>query len=185
MTIATFISRMFEPAILLSVALVACAVRLGVPLFWSVVWLAVLLVPTLAYRFRMKRHEGLDWDIKDRKRRAKPLAILLGHLAATSALVWFFEPRLLPLFVLFFVWVLGFLAITALATKISGHTGGDALAAGMIIHWFGWAWWPLLLVVPVVAWARVVRRDHTVGQVILGAMYSWGLLQLALLVKLV
>ena len=66
--------------------------------------------------------------------------------------------------------------------KISGHASVAALATGLIIQWFGWYWWPILLIVPLVAWARVVRRDHTVGQVIAGAVYSWGLIQLVKLI---
>lgn len=183
LTFATLISRIFEPAILLSGALVACALRLGVSPFWAIMWLAILLVPTLAYRFWMKRREGLDWDIKDRKRRVKPMTLLLGYLTAVSALVWVFEPRLLSLFALFSVWVLGFLAITAFVTKISGHAGGDALAVGMMISYYGWSWWPILLIVPVIAWARVVRKDHTLGQVTLGAVYSWGIIGLVTLLR--
>ena len=45
--------------------------------------------------------------------------------------------------------------------KISGHAFINALVTGYIIQWFGWSWWPVLLIVPLVSWSRVVRKDHT------------------------
>ncbi|MCX6792395.1 MAG: hypothetical protein NT149_05165 [Candidatus Gottesmanbacteria bacterium] len=174
--IATVISRIFEPTILLPVAFVACAVRVGVSFEWSIFWLALMLVPTTVYRMVLKKVQKIDWDIQDRKKRVKPLTLLVCFLGSISVFVWVFEPRLLPLLVLFLVWVVGFLCVTTLVTKISGHAGGDALATGMIIHWFGWCLWPILFIVPLVGWARVVRRDHSVAQVIAGVVYSWTLI---------
>lgn len=174
--LATVISRVFEPAILLAGAFVACAVRLGVPLSWSIFWLTIMLGPMLVYRMWLKRRQHLDWDIKDRKKRVKPLSMLVGFLGIISMLIWFVEPRLFPLLALFVVWVIGFLGFTTWVTKISGHSGGTALATALIVYWFGWSWWPILLLVPLVSWARVATRDHTVPQVVAGAAYSWILL---------
>lgn len=174
--LATVISRIFEPAILFGIIFIIGAMRVGVGMVPSFVWLCILLGPTLAYRFRVKAREHLDWDIKDRKRRIKPLASLLMFLGIATGAAWIIDPRLLPIFSLFFLWAIGFFAVTALWTKISGHTATAAVATGFLISWYGWSWWPILLIVPFVGWARVVTKNHTVGQVIAGAFYSWILL---------
>ena len=73
--------------------------------------------------------------------------------------------------IFFLLWFLGFYLIT-LFWKISGHSGVATLGAFFVIQLFGLAWWPVFLAIPLVSWARVVRRDHTVGQVIAGVGYS-------------
>ena len=84
---------------------------------------------------------------------------------------------MLWLFGLFVVWFLGFFLIS-LFWKISGHAGSIALATGLIIFWYGWNWWPALSLVLLMGWARVATKDHTVSQVVGGALYSWGLIWL-------
>ncbi len=171
--IATIFSKVFEPIILLPIAFVLCSARVGVPILSSLFWLMIMIVPTMIYRFWMNKVHKIDWDIHDRKKRVKPLFLLVLFLGIMGFFIRVFEPRLLPFLMLSLIWVVGFLMVTTWVTKISGHTGGDALATGMMISWFGWAWWPVLLIVPLVGWSRVVRHDHTVLQVIAGALYSW------------
>ena len=181
--LATVISRVFEPALTIALVFIAGAVHAGLSPIASVSGLAIVLGPTLVYRFWLKKARGIDWDIKHREQRVGPFLALLGFLAVAILIAWVVEPRLLWMFGIFFVWTVGFCIITASWTKISGHTGGNALAGGLMVFWYGWQWWPVLLSVPIVAWARVVRGDHTIAQVVQGAVYSWGLLILVQLVK--
>ena len=174
---ATILSKIFDPMVGMAVVLLLALLRSGVswPITW--IWLLVLVGPPIIARLKALRHHGLDWDIRDRRRRIVPFVILLAMIACDLVLLKLFAPAaIFRLFLLFFVWTVGFLFVTAFATKISGHAAGNALAAGLIILWYGWQWWPVLFIVPLVGWARVVRRDHTVGQVILGAVYSWGMI---------
>ncbi len=169
---ATLLSIVFEPAILLAVSFLAVAVRGGLSFPIACVWMVGLMGPMVLYRLWAKKHHGLDWDMHKREDRIRPFLFLLGYLVIAGGVIWAVEPRLLPLLSLFLFWTLGFFSITAMWTKISGHVGGDMLAIGMIIQWYGYAWWPLMLIVPLVAWARVFRRDHTTHQVLLGFAYS-------------
>lgn len=178
MFLATIVSRLFEPAILMAIIFLMGGLRLGVSFVEGLGWLAVVLVPTLSYRFWVKAKEHLDWDIKDRSRRIKPLIKLLIFFGSATVVVSIIEPRLVSLFLFFFLWAVGFFVITAFWTKISGHAAGSALATGLFVSWFGWTWWPVLLIVPLVSWARVVTKNHSVSQVIAGALYSWGLVAL-------
>lgn len=48
-----------------------------------------------------------------------------------------------------------------------------ALATGMIIQRFGWSAWPVIICVPLVLWARVTGKYHTLTQAVAGTMYAW------------
>lgn len=69
--------------------------------------------------------------------------------------------------------------------KVSAHaTGlGGPLAALTLI--FGWGVWPLYVLVPIVNWARVFLKAHTLGQVIVGTCLGFGLtlIQLGLIFR--
>lgn len=174
---ASIVSRIFDPMVSMTAVLVLAFLRSGASWPVLLIWLIILVGPPTLLRLQAMKRAGLDWDIKDRKRRIVPFVMLLLLILFDLILLMLFAPiALFQLFIFFFVWTLGFLFITAYVTKISGHAAGNALATGFMILWYGWQWWPVLLVVPLVSWARVVRRDHTVGQVMLGAVYSWGLL---------
>jgi membrane-associated phospholipid phosphatase len=171
--LAIFVSRIFEPAFVFAAVFLVGAIRTGVFIYDSLIWLALVLIPTLWYRWWAKKHQDLDWDIQDRTRRIKPLAILLGFLTIFTLAVSFSEPRLIELCVLVLCWGLGFFVLTTFWTKISGHTGVIALATGLLVAWFGGAWWISLFLVGAVGWARIVTRNHTPIQVVAGAVYSW------------
>ncbi len=180
--IATIISRIFEPLLSMTFVLILISLQAGLTLRQTLLWLTLFIVPPTVLRLWAKKTYGLDWDIKERRRRIVPLAVLLGFIVIDIFLLRFFgPPALVPLLLLFLLWAIGFFLIT-LVTKISGHTSGNALATGLVIQWLGWGWWPVLLIVPLVGWARVKTGNHTVAQVIMGAVYSWGLLPLVTLV---
>jgi membrane-associated phospholipid phosphatase len=171
--IATFISKIFEPMILIPLAFILYATHAGVPFAETLLLFVTVLGPIAGYRVWMQKKQGIDWDIKDRAKRGKPFMKLIIFSILINIGIWILEPRLLSLCLLFLIWTIGFYFITTRYTKISGHVGGDALATGLLIQSFGWRYWPVLLIVPIVAWSRVVRKDHTLAQVIAGAVYSW------------
>src|SRR3989344_1588008 len=149
MRFATVVSRVFEPSIVLGVILVLAGVRSGLTIVQTLLWGLVFVAPPTILRWWAAGKRGLDWDIHDRKRRIVPLVILFVFILADMLLLRLFSVfTLADLFFLFLVWTLGFLVITTCVTKISGHTSCVALATGLIVSWFGWGWWPILLIVP-------------------------------------
>jgi membrane-associated phospholipid phosphatase len=162
-TIATGISRICDPVIMLAVVFVVLVSHTPVflPAFFSMV-----IVPFVLYLVAWKTKFVADWDMSDRRQRPKILWSLIG--IEGICLYVFHLWILMPILIAF----IGFTIMTHF-WKISGHAMGAALATGIIVVRFGWVWWPVLLIVPLVAWARVVRRDHTIAQVIAGAVYAW------------
>lgn len=174
---ATIISHVFEPLVLMTGIGILAGFRAMLPpalLVQYMLFLFVLVIgPVVGFRIWFMRQQGMDWDMSNRKKRIKPLFIQILVLLLDLALVITWHNPILTAFVVtFLLWLVGFAAVTT-QWKISGHAGIAALAAGMVILWYGWAWWPLLLCVPLVSWARVVRHDHTLAQVIVGSLYSW------------
>lgn len=161
--LATLISRIFDPFIMLAVVCIL--------LFWSSPNLISALALTIglpfllfvaAWRFRIIS----NWDVTDRKERPKLLWSML--LLEVLASVLLGTSVLIPFIALF----IGFAIITHF-WKISGHMMAVALAAGMIIQRFGWGAWPVIICVPIVLWARVAGKYHTVAQAIAGTIYPW------------
>ncbi len=175
--IATIISRLFEPFVMFSVVTITAAMHSGlaassIPFFVGLLVLMIgIPVALLTWAIRTKRVD--NWDVSIREQRIVPMIILLALTCVYLFVVSRFgNSQLTNLFVLYFVWLVGFFLVT-LKWKISGHTSANALATGLLVHMFGWSLWPILLIIPLVAWARVVRRDHTIAQVVVGAVYSW------------
>jgi len=176
MFFATVISRVFEPLLIWLIAVSLAIGKSGLPapramLLVSLMIALLLLVVLLLLRaIKTKRITG--WDVSDRRERVQALAWFSVFVLIYLTLVYFLgNPFLFKMFLFYTAWFAGFFLIT-LFYKISGHVGMLTLVVGLMLREYGWRWWPVILTVPLLAWARVVRRNHTVGQVIAGFAYS-------------
>lgn len=172
--LAIFISRLFEPmVVVLFLALLAGlranlageSFRLYALFLIGLIGLIGLIWMVLVQRFKT------DWDISKRTKRIPPLIFLLG-LWLTNW--WFIRVKwneIAGFYIFFGLWLLGFLLVT-LRFKISGHVGVVTLTSLLIVRWFGLEWWPVTLVVPLVSWARIAGKYHTLGEAVAGALYS-------------
>jgi hypothetical protein len=176
--VATGISRLFDPFVMFSLVFVLAFIRGGVTDFFTWILAFVLLVGLPVVLLLLALHKNIvsNWDISLRRQRPKVLGVLLA-LEAVNLLILqsVVSSYIISTFLFIIVVFAGFTLIT-LRWKISGHALAAALATGFIVLWYGWIWWPVLLIVPLVAWARVIRKDHTIWQVIAGAIYSWVLI---------
>lgn len=130
-------------------------------------------------RVRSMRSLRTNWDVSDRPKRVRLLMLLLifVFLIFLSTFLWG-NSGITALFGLFFAWLIGFFLIT-LRIKISGHMGLLTLGLGMILDWYGLTFLPIAVVLPLVAWSRLVLKRHTTGEVIGGVCYSLVVLYLA------
>ncbi len=154
---------MFDPFIMLAV--VFGAVLWQTPSFIPA-GICMVLVPFVLFVVAVKTKYISNWDVSDRKERPKilwPLVIIELVCVGIFQLYSF-----LPIVAI----LTGFVVITHF-WKISGHAMCAALASGILVKTFGISLWPVLLIVPLVCWARVVRRDHTLLQVFAGSAYAF------------
>lgn len=174
--ISKVISRVFDPPVILSTLTLAGILKSGIisqgiEIF---VFLVIFFIapPFIFFLWLLKTRRIHDIDVSKRKERITPLVGILFFLFLDCMIVFFLQNAfLLEMFMIYTIWIVGFLIIT-LFWKISGHTGAATLAAGMLIQWFGWYASIGFLTVPVIAWARVVGRNHTRLQVVGGVVYS-------------
>ena len=167
--IATVISRIFDPFVTLGAVFIILFV--GSPKFIPA-FLLMIGLPLVLFIVAWKTKFVSNWDVSKRRERPKILWTLLGIEIIASGML-----KTTVTFPVLLV-LAGFTLITHF-WKMSGHTVAASLFTGYVIIRFGWGWWPVLLLVPLVGWARVIRKDHTVLQVTAGALYSWILLVIA------
>ncbi len=161
--VATIISRLFDPFIMLAVV---CIILLSHTAVFIPAFISMVIVPLALFFIAWKTKFVSNWDITDRSQRPKLFWPLI--VVETISIVVFHLWTLMPILIA----MIGFAVITQF-WKISGHAFASALATGILILRFGWQWWPVLFIVPLVVWSRVVRKNHTIPQVIVGALYGW------------
>lgn len=143
----------------------------GVPIWvMGLIMTVEIIFPGLGYLGFMKEHGFKDWDISKREKRMPVFLMML--LSQTMGLTTMIVFELWSL-----VWVMtGFWVVTFLLTvislkwKISVHLAVNSLLASLIFFYsdthYGW----LYLGVGVIGWARIKSRDHTLAQVVAGAI---------------
>lgn len=184
--LASLVSRLFDPMIVLTTLSVVAILRSGMPpeailrlLF--ILFFVMVLPPFLLLVWAIRTRHVTNLDVSNRKERIRVLGCFALFLILDLLLVILLgNAYLVKLFLLFFLWFSGFFIVT-LFWKISGHTSVNTLTFLLILEWFGWNLWPILLTIPLVGWARVQRKNHTVAQVVGGVLYSASFLGLMLL----
>jgi hypothetical protein len=177
MFVPTLISRIFEPVFILPLFILVTAwleplsqsAKIN---FTLVLIFGILLPPVLFLILALKSHKISNWDISNRKERPIILILLLVLTLIDLFIINLFHNQYLThLVIIFLVWSIGFLIITT-RFKISGHTGVLTLIVGLILNKYGHDWWWLVLTIPLLGWARVKRKNHTLAEVITGVVYS-------------
>lgn len=123
-------------------------------------------------RLRVMSSLKTNWDISDRKKRVQASIIFLViSVVASTALLFWHNAALLRLAGEVIVWYALFALVTT-KVKISGHLGVVTLVIGYLCVWYGWIAAPLFVVLPLVAWSRLMLKRHTPKEVVGGTLYS-------------
>lgn len=175
MNIAAYVSYCTEPLLLVIVLILLGGWHAGLrdlPWIYFLVYVGVFSFLVWVLRIVAVKKLKTNWDMSDRKKRV----YVLFPLVAISAIFFLLQlmwgnASLLWFSLSLFVWILGFALIT-LRTKISGHMAVLTLCIGSLVLWYGVQYSPLFLLVPLVAWSRIVLKRHTPIEVIGGVSYS-------------
>ncbi len=185
-TLSTIIARLaWCVSVVFSPFLVPVATAIGVVqehaapedlLRWlGIVVLFVTLLPALSVAIMVRFSKVSDLHLKNREERFLPLCctlvsmivgtFLLYRLGAAREIVWAGVAYVINSVIFF--------AIT-LTWKISFHssvaTGCVTVLVILVNPQFGW----LFLLIPLIAWARVYRKRHTLLQTVVGAVIAVG-----------
>ncbi len=173
---AAWISRFLGPQYVISILLVVLGLADPESRARGLLWAVAIGLPVvgsflLMMTRELRRGKISDWHISQRHERLQPVPIILSLLATAlplAILAYFRGPRwLLAMSLAGFCLVLVNLVIT-LRWKISHHVSSIALAGTLATAALGIIAAPLMLLVPLVAWARVRVGAHTVWQTIAG-----------------
>ncbi len=171
--VARVISDALSPAALAVPGLMLGVWASGVPgtFRYALLYAAVAVVVPMVYLvWLMKTGRITDFHLPNRRERFGPFAVasasaaggvgLLLYLGAPSAFVAPLIAALAQIVLLF---------VITLAWQISIHTATSAGLATFAVLALGGAAVLLLLLVPVVMWARLYLRRHTLAQTLAGA----------------
>ena len=177
--IGYWIGRIFHPAVVMlpTLILVLSDVPLQQSLLWTAVIAAVILVPGIAMIAFLKRQQTYTYQ-----RRSRAPLYVTGWFSVIVCwlLIWLFNgPReLIVCMATLAVWLPTQLAINHYITKVSTHT---AVVAGCVtaLIVLGKLNTPVVVItamaiVVLTAWARVMTRNHTLLQVLLGLAVGVG-----------
>lgn len=178
---ARLLSEVFQPPVVVTaLLLVSPALEPGFPgnaWFGAVAAFFVCVLPLGAVLLLVKLGKVTDHHVSRREQRAPVLAMAVASLlVGLGVLTAINAPQSVVVMVLAVVGGVVLTAVVSLFWKISGHAGAIAASTAIAVLMLGAAWSPLLLLIPAVAWSRVVVRAHTVAQVVAGAFISGGLI---------
>ncbi len=133
--------------------------------------LFVAVLPALFISYGVRRGRWSDRNVGARGPRLVVLAFITASVAAgLIALVVFGAPRLLIGYLAFMLGSVAVLAAITFVWKISIHCAVASGSVAILALTYG----PLVLcgylLVGVLAWSRVALEDHTVAQVVVGAV---------------
>jgi drug/metabolite transporter (DMT)-like permease len=173
---AARLSRYLAPHYVLAI----CLVLLGLndPEGWrsGIRWVMLVGLPALllllgVFALALRNGTISDWHVSDRRQRLAPLLVIASVLLTGLPVVLLYllnGPRyILAAAVAALALVVLNLLITAI-WKISQHVSAIALATTLVTASFGPVAAPVLVLIPLVAWARVSVGAHTVAQTIAG-----------------
>lgn len=175
---ARIISRFLSPHYVAGPLLLVLALGDSTPWVWGLIWavgigLLTLVAPLLILKRELRRGGISDWHISNRKERLRPIPVILSLLVVTVPLVLlivFRGPRLLVVGTVIALILVLFNLLVTLGWKISQHVSSIAASATLVTATLGVGALPVLLLIPLVAWARVKVNAHTVMQTVAGGV---------------
>ncbi|MCL4199921.1 hypothetical protein KJZ67_01090 [Patescibacteria group bacterium] len=173
--IAQCISVMTEPMVLVSVVMLLGGWQVGLRgTSWMYYVAYLLFISAVVWIARIYAVQTLrtNWDISDRPKRVQSLIPLIAvNIGVLVGLLLWNNQGLIRFGSMLLLWLVGFSLIT-FKTKISGHMAVLVLATGFLLYWFGVVAFPLVFLLPIVGWSRLVLKRHTLIEVIGGTLYS-------------
>jgi drug/metabolite transporter (DMT)-like permease/membrane-associated phospholipid phosphatase len=173
---ARLISRFLAPHYVLGASLILLALtgpeswRVGITWVVSVAFPSVLIMLGVFTR-ALRKGTISDWHVSDRRERLAPVLIVASLLfSGIPALLYYLlqGPRLLLAASMAAFVLVAINMVITLLWKISQHVSGIALGTTLLALTLGPLAAPSLLLIPLVAWARVKIGAHTIMQTVAG-----------------
>lgn len=171
--IARIITFILHPIVLITPSIFVIITASGGTINEALLWSAISLMFTAciaAYiKIGMKMGVFSNFDVSKREQRIYLFpAILLAGFVFLASLLVFGGPIALLYALVYFIISVSVLAIVTLRIKASIHVGSITAAVVSIIYFFGDKYLILLLIIPAMAWARIIEKRHTFKETVVG-----------------
>jgi len=175
---ARLISQLFQPPLIIGVFLLFLVFYFAPDANKGIIWASIAvglvgLAPTIYTIIAYKLHWVKDLWLNDKADRIGPF--LIAGLGMIITLLIFFKlgvPIEVQVFLMALILVLLFLLFITIFWKISVHAATIMMVVTTINILADCKFWYLFALVPLVMWARVYRKRHSVAQVCAGAILS-------------
>lgn len=181
---ARFISFLFNPLVIIVFAPYVLVYRtthdMESALYWSVYTLIFLMVLAIFAIVAVKNKIFTDLDVS--KREQRPLIFFVSLLLTTIytiTLFLFHAPWILYVLAIGIILGICFVSIINTRIKASAHMATVTALILPVAISFGQYYLLLLFLVPLVAWARLTTKRHTLPEVLVGTTVG-GLLSLSI-----
>ena len=176
--IANLISNILNPFLVSLVVIMllsfSSASSLRDAIKWSLISMALSVLPVFLFTVYLVRHNRLDsilTNIREQRTKVYALAAILAGIGCITLL------SLNAPIILFVSFVAGFSAVVVfmcinLWWKISLHTAFVAATVTVLVIIFGLMSAASIVLIPLVAWAKIELEHHSPAQVVTGALLA-------------
>ncbi|MGX9899349.1 phosphatase PAP2 family protein [Arthrobacter sp. SA17] len=187
--VAHVVSEVLQPPLVVAVMLLVSPAGDGG--FPGTIWFGALalcfvcVLPFAVVVWLVRQGKITDHHVSNRKQRAPVLMMTAVSVGAGLLVLMSVDaPASVLAMVLTIVGGILVLAVVSLFWKMSGHASAIACSAVIGVQMLGPSGLLLLLLIPMVGWARVAIGAHTFGQVLAGSLFggivmagAWSLLR--------
>ena len=170
---AKLISGIFSPPLMVTASLLFLAQTIGTnAVAWALFQIGVgILIPVIFIVIQVQRGVITDFHMRVREQRIAPMIFALVCAGVSWVVLQIGNaPFALRVFSGIAILQSAFMLLVTLKWKISGHSMTIAGMAVFLFGVFGLAAAPLLVSIPLVAWARVRLNRHDRWQTLAGAV---------------
>ena len=154
-----------------------------IALWWTFISIVFSAIIALFVLYGVRRGFFNNLDVSNRKQRIILYPVIIAVVLLFGGFVFFTHgPKILIQASFLIIVALIILDIINTRIKVSGHVGVvSAFVTGLMYAFGGIASFSLLLI-PLIAWARIVEKRHTLKETIVGAFCGGGLTVIAIFV---
>jgi len=179
--LAHFISFIFGPIFLWPLILFLIVFNSGLPILQQqkilqIVFILQIFMPLVLFIIALLMRIISDFDISQKEERYLPMVVFSELSVINLMLVRLYGNDLLFNFFLLLFLIIIINVLITIFWKISSHATINIVAIVLINYFFHWQYPYLFLSLPVIFWARLYLKRHTIAQLIGGFIINGGLL---------
>lgn len=177
-TFAALVALVTHPIVIGTLGLLTVVMQsvgtISQQLFYLVLLAVITFLPAALYMFVYFKGDVSEMlEMIDREARLVPYVLMIvGALGAIIVLDQINAPR--PIFVMTLVLLANEVILGTINfwTKVSIHTATATFTAMTLGYLASPYWYSFVFLVPLIGWARVLRKRHTLYQVISGTLFA-------------